>query len=312
MDERAVRQPQRNAQEEVARHAVAVRARARDGRRERLRDGEPLGSRRIESQHLAAPAERPPQLAQRDGAPDYGGQVARLMLDQNRSATPSRSSGWRRYGPGTSPQRRGVGRSLPGLQSPSGSNARRGAVHRRQVGLREHPRHRAHLVDADPVLARERPARLDAGVEDLGRELLGTLRLALDRGVVEHERMQVAVAGVEHVPDPEAVRAESSLDPAQRLRKPRPRDDAVLDVVVGAHPAHRREGGLAAVPERGPLRVVGGDPHLGSAAAPRTAPGPGGSVSSTSTAGPVELHEQDGARIARKAGVDGVPRPPGS
>ena len=126
-----------------------------------------------------------------------------------------------------------------------------------------------------------------------------------DRGVVEHERVQVAVAGVEHVPDPQAVRGRELLDPAQRLRKARARDDAVLDVVVGAHPAHGGEGGLAAVPERGPLGVVGRDPHLGGAAGrAQLLDAPAGQLDLDGR--PVELDEQDGARIARKAGVDGV------
>ncbi len=44
---------------------------------------------------------------------------------QNRSATPARSSGCSRYGPGTSPQSRGVGITFPGFASPAGSNAQR-------------------------------------------------------------------------------------------------------------------------------------------------------------------------------------------
>src|SRR6185295_3729683 len=43
----------------------------------------------------------------------------------NRSARPAASTGCWRYGPGTSPHRRGVGKTLPGLQRPEGSNAAR-------------------------------------------------------------------------------------------------------------------------------------------------------------------------------------------
>ena len=59
------------------------------------------------------------------------------------------------------------------------------------------------------MLARERAARVEARVEDrLGElaRLLGLARL----GVVEDERVEVAVAGVEHVADAQAVLAESS------------------------------------------------------------------------------------------------------
>ena len=55
------------------------------------------------------------------------------------------------------------------------------------------------------MLAGERAAGVDAGVEDRSRQPLGPLGLAFDRLVVEHERMQVAVAGVEDARDPQAV-----------------------------------------------------------------------------------------------------------
>ena len=47
-------------------------------------------------------------------------------------------------------------------------------------------------------------------VEDRGGELLGALGLALDALVVEHERVEVAVAGVEDVGDAQAVLSASS------------------------------------------------------------------------------------------------------
>ena len=78
--------------------------------------------------------------------------------------------------------------------------------------------------------------------------------------------MQVAVACVEDVADPEAVLARELGDAAQYLGQPRSRHDAVLDVVVRRHPAHRREGALAAEPEEGALGVVARDPDLERAA----------------------------------------------
>ena len=86
---------------------------------------------------------------------------------------------------------------MPGFESPSGSKPDAEKLHRREVALAEELRHRARLVDADAVLAGERAARVDARVEDRRRERLGALGLALDRLVVEHERVQVPVAGVE-------------------------------------------------------------------------------------------------------------------
>ena len=43
------------------------------------------------------------------------------------------------------------------------------------------------------------------------------------------------------------------------------RHHPVLHVVVGADPAHGGEGSLAAVPQRRPLGLVGGDPDLAGA-----------------------------------------------
>ena len=78
------------------------------------------------------------------------------------------------------------------------------ARHQRQIDLAEHPRHVLRLVGADPVLAGQRAAGFDAVDEDLGGGGLGPLRLAWHALVVTDERMQVAVTGMEDVPDAEA------------------------------------------------------------------------------------------------------------
>ena len=78
-----------------------------------------------------------------------------------------------------------------------------------EVALGEHARHRARLVHADAVLAGQRAARVEAGVEDRLRELARPLGLAGVR-VVEDERVEVAVARVEDVADAEAVLAAES------------------------------------------------------------------------------------------------------
>src|SRR6478672_957670 len=67
------------------------------------------------------------------------------------------------------------------------------ALLRVQVDFREHHRHQIALLDADAVLAGQDAADLDAKFQDVGAELLGALELALLVGVVEDERMQVAV-----------------------------------------------------------------------------------------------------------------------
>ena len=141
---------------------------------------------------------------------------------------------------------------------------------------------------------------------------LGALGLARDSLVVEHERMQVAVAGVEDARDPEPVLGAELGDPAQHLGQLRARNDAVLDVVARRDPPHRRERRLAAAPDavRAPRRV--------SAACSSNAPqsrqirSTAAESSSDLRRGPVELDDQHRARAGRVARARRPPRPPRS
>ena len=115
------------------------------------------------------------------------------------------------------------------------------------------------------MLAGDRPARVDAGDQDLVREVLGALGLALDAPVVEDEWMQVPVSRVEHVADAQPGLPGELLDPAQHLRQLGARHDAVLHVVVRADPSHRREGRLAAAPDLRTVVGLGRDADLARA-----------------------------------------------
>ncbi len=106
---------------------------------------------------------------------------------------------------------------------------------------------------------------LQADAQDLGGQLLGAPLLALHVGVVEHQRVEVAVAGVEDVGDPQSALARHLGDAAQHLGQRRAGDDPVLDVVVRADPPDRGKGGLASLPEQRPLLVGLGDADLGRA-----------------------------------------------
>ncbi len=141
-----------------------------------------------------------------------------------------------------------------GSTSPFGSNARRsGCIVSRSSSPNISGIEHALSVPTPCSPVSEPPASMHASRISLG-ELLGPLRLALDRAVVEDERVEVAVAGVEDVADPEAVLGRELVDPPQHLGQLRARHDAVLDVVVGADPAHRGEGGLAPAPDRARAR----------------------------------------------------------
>ena len=288
----AIGQPHSDAQKQVAGRSVPVRTGAGHRSREGGGDASPLGVRRVEGQHLAVRGQPPPQLAQRDGAVDDGGQIAGLVLDQKRSDTPSSSRGWRRYGPGTSPHSRGVGSSFPGLQSPSGSNARAGGPSPRGRPQRT-SRHRARLVDADAVLAGERPARVDARVQDLGRD-----RSARSPRPRPRRRRGRAGAGCRRRRGTRSPTRRPDSSPSASIRRStsgaRARHDAVLDVVVGEIRPIAANAALRPCQSARPLGVVGGDPHLGGAAVARRSARPRPSRS-TSAAGPVELEDQHGA-----------------
>src|SRR5215211_590740 len=113
------------------------------------------------------------------------------------------------------------------------------------------------------VLPGERSTVIQAGEDYLAGQLLGLLGLALRVVVVENERMQISVPGVEDVGDPQAVPPGELGDLAQDRRELRARDDAVLDVVVVGDATHSTESGLAGLPEEGAFGVVLGHPDLG-------------------------------------------------
>src|SRR4030095_7164970 len=80
--------------------------------------------------------------------------------------------------------------------------------------------------------------------------------------VEEDDRMDVAVAGVKDVADPELVALGGRGDAAEGLRHARPRDPALLGAVVRCEAADRPEGALPALPEQGALGVVAGEADL--------------------------------------------------
>src|SRR5215470_9608669 len=73
------------------------------------------------------------------------------------------------------------------------------AAHGVQVRLGEDERHVVHLLEPDAVLARDGAADVRADLEDLSARLDHALDLARLARIVEDVRVEVAVAGVEHV-----------------------------------------------------------------------------------------------------------------
>ena len=137
---------------------------------------------------------------------------------QNRSATPAASSGCspvRARHLAAQPRR---GHDLAGVGEPLGIERAAQPLERVQVGLVEHQRHVALLVDADAVLAGDRAAGVDAGREDQRRRAPRPARPRPPGAVVADERVEVAVAGVEHVGDLQAVLGGELVDPVAAPR----------------------------------------------------------------------------------------------
>ena len=130
------------------------------------------------------------------------------------------------------------------------------ALHGVKVRGREHLQHVLRLVGADAVLAGDRAARLDAVLQNLSGDLDGALRLAGHALVVANQRMQVAIAGMEHVANPQPRSYGQVANLPEHFRQPRSRHDAVLHVVVRRHTAHRGERRFAAPPDARALLVI--------------------------------------------------------
>src|SRR3981081_1014888 len=65
-----------------------------------------------------------------------------------------------------------------------------------EIDLAEHLRHQVALLDTDAMFAGQHAAELDADPQDIGAEGLRPLDLAGLVGIVEDQRMQIAVAGM--------------------------------------------------------------------------------------------------------------------
>src|ERR1700674_2731431 len=151
------------------------------------------------------------------------------------------------------------GKYFAGIEGAIGIEGVVDAAHELEVGIGEEERHELGFFHADAVFAGECAADFDAIAHAFGGGFQGALELCSAAGIVEHDGVQIAVAGVENVADLKAVLIADLADAAEGLRKFRTGYDAVEDVIAGGQAAERAESVLAAFPEEVAFGVVAGD-----------------------------------------------------
>ena len=197
------------------------------------------------------------------------------------------------------------GVDLAGVQQMAGVEGALDPLLLLQVVLGEHGVHQVALLDADAVLAGEHPADLDAHAQDIGAHLFHLLQFPRLVGVVQDQRVQVAVPGVEYVGDAEAVLLGQGADALEHMGQLVARDGAVHAVIVRRDAPHRREGRLAAGPEFQAFLFVAADADVDGAAFPGDGLDPRDQVLHFGL-GPVQLHDQQRLHVPGVAGVDEV------
>src|SRR5262245_3170042 len=101
------------------------------------------------------------------------------------------------------------------------------ALHESKISHGENEWHEVGFLQADAVLAGDRPTDIGADLHDLGARLDHPRLFTRLARIVEDVGMEVAVAGVEHVADAEARGGDDLVHAAEHVRQLRARDDAV-------------------------------------------------------------------------------------
>jgi hypothetical protein len=116
------------------------------------------------------------------------------------------------------------------------------------------------------VFAGDRAAHGHAGLQDVGAEQLAAAQLVGVVGIEQDQRVQVAVAGMEHVGAAQLVLLLHLLDGEQDVGQPLARNGGVHAHVVRADAPAGRERVLAPAPEAQPLGLIAADGYGGGAA----------------------------------------------
>ena len=137
-----------------------------------------------------------------------------------------------------------------------------------RVDIGEQVVHEALFLDPDAVLPGQDAARIERDPQDLGPGGMNPFEYTVDPGVEHQERMQVAVAGVEHVEHDHVVAVGDVVDLLEGVGKGATGNDGVVEVVVGGDLGDGAERGLAALPEQHALLVGLGEADVGGGIGP--------------------------------------------
>src|SRR6185312_11358533 len=99
------------------------------------------------------------------------------------------------------------------------------------------------------MLPRQNTADLDAQTQNIVAELFGTIEFAGHVGVIEDQRMQVAVARMKHIGYAETVFLRQRFHPPQHFRKPSARNRSVHAIIIRRDTPHCWKRSLAPSPK---------------------------------------------------------------
>ncbi len=145
---------------------------------------------------------------------------------------------------------------MPGLNSPLLSKAHLTPMLLFQIFVGKHHSHQIALFHADAMLAAEHAAHRNTQAQDVRAKGFGPFQLIVFHGVEHDQRMQIAIARVKHIADPQSVLFRQGRDFFQHAGQRLPRNGAVHAQHVGGQPPHRGKRGLAACPQPGTFRLA--------------------------------------------------------
>ena len=177
-------------------------------------------------------------------------------------------------------------------------------AHRVEVVLGELLLHEIYLFHTDAVLARHAAAEFNALVQNVVARRERAFHLIGIALIIQHQGMNIAVAGVKDIRDAQAVFPARRADEAHDLGQLRARHHAVLGEIIRTEPADSAERAFAAFPEQSTFVVVFRQTHFAGSIRFADFDDASG-LFFESGCHPVQFHDQHRAGIERKAEVIG-------